>query len=37
MSQKYYCSDCHSLMDGNEYMMHPADHWVQRVNVEASQ
>ena len=36
MSQKYYCNDCHRLMDGIEYMMHPADHWVTRVNVEVS-
>jgi hypothetical protein len=35
--QKYYCRDCGKLMDGIEYMLHPGDHWLTRVNVEVSE
>ena len=33
-SSKYYCRDCRRVMDGIEYMQHPADHWVSKVRME---
>ena len=34
MTEMYRCRDCGSLMNGEEYMSHPSDHWVIKVRVE---
>ena len=34
MREMYHCLDCGKLMDGTEYMLHSADHWVEKVRVE---
>ena len=34
MTEMYRCRDCGSLMNGEEYMLHPSDHWVIKVRVE---
>ena len=33
-TSKYYCHDCGRVMDGIEYMQHPSDHWVSKVQME---